>query len=191
MTRIGDGSALATERDKVGGDAALIAELYPVVRKHLSFLCGFHPATDDAVQESMLAIYRALPRFRGDSSPTTWALAIASRIGRRHLRRERRLHQAPPELAPSPEGFEPLARSAELVLLIRALEALAPKKREAFILMAIFELTAKEAAAVLGTFSNTAASRYRHARSELQGFLDQAGAESALVPGALAGRAAP
>jgi RNA polymerase sigma-70 factor, ECF subfamily len=191
MTRIGDGPA----PDEIAGDRqAFIARLYPIVRKHLGFLLGFHPSTDDAVQESMLAIYRALPRFRGDSSPATWALAIASRIGRRHLRRERRLHEAPTELAPSPEGFEPLARSAEMVLLIRALERLAPKKREAFILMAIFELTAKEAAAVLGTFSNTAASRYRHARTELQDLLDQSGESletAAIAPGALARRTAP
>jgi len=34
--------------------------------------------------------------------------------------------------------------------------------------MAIFELSAEEAARVLGTVANTAASRYRRARAELE-----------------------
>jgi DNA-directed RNA polymerase specialized sigma24 family protein len=52
-------------------------------------------------------------------------------------------------------------------MLRRALAKLAPKKRDAFVLMAIFELTAAEAGRALGTFANTAASRFRHARAEL------------------------
>jgi RNA polymerase sigma-70 factor, ECF subfamily len=171
MARMGDGPE--TPAGEESPEAAL-AQLYPIVRKHLGFLLGFHPLTEDAVQESMLAIYRALPGFRGQSTRTTWALAIASRIGRRYLRRERRLSAAPGELASLPEGFEPPAESAELLLLVQCLERLAPKKREAFILMAIFELSATEAAAVLGTFANTAASRYRHARSELHDLLSDA-----------------
>ena len=84
--------------------------------------------------------------------------------------RERHI-AAPGELTSMPEGFEAPARSGELLLLIQCLERLAPKKREAFILMAIFELSAREAADVLGTFANTAASRFRHARSELHDLL--------------------
>lgn len=171
MASIGDGPETPPGNDS---PEAALAALYPIVRKHLGFLLGFHPLTEDAVQESMLAIYRALPGFRGESKRTTWALAIASRIGRRYLRREQRLRATPGELASVPDGFEGPARSGELLLLIQCLERLAPKKREAFILMAIFELSASEAGAVLGTFANTAASRFRHARSELHDLLSEA-----------------
>ena len=63
--------------------------------------------------------------------------------------------------------LEPRA-AAELAILQRALAVLSPKKRDAFVLMTIFELSAEEAGRVLGTFANTAASRCRHARVELQ-----------------------
>lgn len=53
-------------------------------------------------------------------------------------------------------------------MLRRTLATLSPKKRDAFVLMAIFELSAEEAGRALGTFANTAASRFRHARAELE-----------------------
>lgn len=179
MTKNGAGPTTTAGQES---PEAALAELYPLVRKHLGFLLGFHSLAEDAVQESMLAIYLALPGFRGQSTRTTWALAIASRVGRRYLRREERLSRSPGELAPAPAGFDPPAGSAELLLLIRCLERLPPKKREAFILMAIFELSAREAAAVLGTFANTAASRYRHARNELHDLLSEAPEISAGAP---------
>jgi DNA-directed RNA polymerase specialized sigma24 family protein len=58
--------------------------------------------------------------------------------------------------------------AAELRVLQRALSTLTARKRDAFVVMAIFELTADEAGRVLGTFANTAASRFRHARAELE-----------------------
>ena len=66
----------------------------------------------------------------------------------------------------------------------RALAALDPKKREAFVLMGIFELTAAEAGRALGTFANTAASRFRHARAELEAYLARRGDESLTTPAA-------
>jgi DNA-directed RNA polymerase specialized sigma24 family protein len=52
-------------------------------------------------------------------------------------------------------------------MLQRALAALSPKKRDAFVLMEIFELSQEEAGRVLGVPANTAASQCRHARAEL------------------------
>jgi DNA-directed RNA polymerase specialized sigma24 family protein len=56
-------------------------------------------------------------------------------------------------------------------MLQRALAALNPKKRSAFVLMEIFDLTAEEAGKALGVPANTAASQCRHARRELQAYL--------------------
>src|SRR5262245_31665252 len=72
---------------------ALFTRLFPVVHKHVSFVLGFGAAVEDAVQDCMLAIHRALPGFRHQASLTTWALAIASRVAIRHARRERK-HRA-------------------------------------------------------------------------------------------------
>jgi RNA polymerase sigma-70 factor (ECF subfamily) len=165
----------------VAGDRSalqsLFRALFPLVHKHLSFVLGFSPLVEDAVQESMLGIHRALPRFRGEAAITTWALTIASRIAARHARRERR-HQAEEldrAIADSIYGHDTAASAAEMQLLVKALGQLTVKKRLAFVLFAILDCSATEAGQVLGTSPNTAASRYRHARQEL---LDH------LVPGA-------
>jgi RNA polymerase sigma-70 factor (ECF subfamily) len=152
------------------GDAtsrhALLAELYAAVRKHVYFLLGSGAIADDAVQETMIALHRGLGGFRGDASPKTWALAIATRTARRIRRKESRyIPDDDVDLAVFDVGP---TEAAELVVLRRAVASLAPKKRDAFVLMAIFELTAEEAGDALGTFANTAASRFRHARAELE-----------------------
>jgi RNA polymerase sigma-70 factor, ECF subfamily len=161
-----------------GGDGAardeLLRELYAVVRKQVFFTIGGGPLAEDAVQETMVALHRGLGSFRGDASPRTWAITIAMRTARRVRRRERR-HVAVEEIDPAVFDVDVTA-AAELVLLGRALAQLAPKKRDAFVLMSLLELTAEEAGRALGTFANTAASRDRHARSELGAYLRGQGA---------------
>jgi RNA polymerase sigma-70 factor (ECF subfamily) len=163
----------ALARRAQAGDAAarheLLVELYGAVRKHIYLVIGAGPVADDAVQETMIALHRGLERFRGDTaSPRTWALAIATRIAYKLRRKEVRYQLVEDgtvdvgvfDLAP--------AAAAEMVTLQRALADLTPAKRDAFVLMAIFELSADEAGRALGTFANTAASRYRHAKAELE-----------------------
>jgi RNA polymerase sigma-70 factor (ECF subfamily) len=159
------------------GDAAarheLLVELYRAVRRHVYLVIGSGPIADDAVQETMIALDRGLAAFRGDASPRTWALSIATRTARRLRRKESRYQLVEAGIADTAVfDLAPSAR-AELVILQRALATLAPKKRDAFVLMAIGELTAEEAAAALGTFAGTAASRYRHARAELKDYLER------------------
>lgn len=169
-------------RQARNGDAAardaLLRELYTVVRKHIYFTIGGGPLAEDAVQETMIAMYRGLPGFRGDAHPRTWAITIATRTAHKLRRREAR-HVIVEDL--DAEVFDlDQAAAAELVMLRRALAGISEKKREAFILMSILELTAQEAGKVLGTFANTAASRDRHARAELETILVD---ESARVAG--------
>jgi RNA polymerase sigma-70 factor, ECF subfamily len=163
---------VALARRAQAGDSGarheLLVELYGAVRKHVYLVIGSGAIAEDAVQETMIALHRGLASFRGDTaSPRTWALAIATRIARR-LRRKEARYQLVEDGAVDVGVFDLApAAAAELVTLQRALAALSPRKRDAFVVMAIFELTAEEAGHVLGTFTNTAASRYRHARAEL------------------------
>lgn len=147
---------------------ALFQELFPIVHKHLSFVLGFGPTVDDAVQDSMLQIHRALPSFRGESSLSTWALSIASRTAARHTARERkhRAEELEEEMRASPYG-EQATHATELRLMVKALGTLSMKKRLAFVLFAILDCSAIEAGEILGVSPNTAASRFRHARQEL------------------------
>lgn len=149
----------------------LLRELYPVVRKQIHFLLGRGAVADDAVQETMIAIHRGLPKFRGEANVKTWAIAIAIRTARRTRQRESRHGLTDDGNAEVAIFDTDQAGAAELVLLSRALDILTPKKREAFVLMGILELTAQEAGKALGTFANTAASRFRHACAELEAHL--------------------
>jgi RNA polymerase sigma-70 factor (ECF subfamily) len=163
--------AALAQRARMGDPAArqaLLVELYGAVRKHVYLCVGSGALADDAVQETMIALHRGLAGFRGEASPKTWALAIATRTAHRLRRKESRY-------VPVEDGAVDRAvfdvgptEAAELALLQHALSSLAAKKRDAFVLMAIFELSAEEAGRALGTFANTAASRFRHARAELE-----------------------
>jgi RNA polymerase sigma-70 factor (ECF subfamily) len=169
----------ASSSKKVTADehSELLRQLYPVVRKQIHFLLGPGAVADDAVQETMIAVYRGLPKFRGDASVKTWAIAIAMRTARR-VRRQNARHAGEEEAEIAVFDTDQTG-AAELVMLQRALDVLSPKKREAFVLMGILELTAQEAGSALGTFANTAASRYRHACAELERSLtDPAGSDA-------------
>jgi RNA polymerase sigma-70 factor (ECF subfamily) len=169
------GEMVALARQAQAGDSqarhVLLVELYAAVRKHVYLVTGTGPLADDVVQETMIALHRGLAGFRGDASPRTWALTIATRTAYRLRRREAR-YEAVNDSTIDVGVFDiaPIA-AAELTLLRKALARLGAKKRDVFVLMAIFELSADEAARVLGTFANTAASRFRHARAELEAVL--------------------
>jgi len=165
-----DLASLATRANAgdTGARGELLSELYRSVRKHVHLMVGASSLADDIVQEVMIALHRGLPRFRGEANPRTWALAIATRIAHKMRRKESRYIPIE-DSALDCAAYDPATTdAAELAVLQRALAILHPKKRDAFVLMAIFELSAEEAGRALGTFANTAASRYRHARAELE-----------------------
>lgn len=154
------------------GDAGaldeLLVELYCSVRKHIHLVLGSRALVEDAVQETMIALHLGLPRFRGDASPRTWALTVATRVAHKLRAWEARYDLDKDDMADTSVFDCGPAEAAELALLQRALAKLTPKKRDAFVLMTIFELTAEEAGRVLEVPANTAASQNRHACAELK-----------------------
>ncbi|MEZ4363027.1 MAG: sigma-70 family RNA polymerase sigma factor [Kofleriaceae bacterium] len=121
--------ARRAQRGEADARAELLGALYDVVRKHIHFVVGPSAIADDAVQETRIALHRGLRSFRGDASPRTWAVAIASRIARKVRRKERR--HAASDLAEDLAVFDAdMTDAAELVLLRSALETLSAKKRE-------------------------------------------------------------
>jgi len=81
----------------VGGDElaerALLLALAPPLRRALARWSDSPADVEDALQECLLAVRAALPRFRGECSVVGFALGIARRralVWRRSRRRERR-----------------------------------------------------------------------------------------------------
>jgi RNA polymerase sigma factor (sigma-70 family) len=182
------GELAALARQAQSGDAIarheLLVELYCYVRRHIYFVLGSGALADDAVQDTMIALHRGLAGFRGDTaSPRTWALAIATRVAYRLRAREARYALVEDGTADVGVFDVGPTVAAELAMLQRALAQLKDKKRDAFVLMKIFELSAEEAGQVLEIPANTASSQCRHACTELQARFkrfDEAGRAAAI-----------
>lgn len=112
----------------------------------------------DATQETGLRFLRLLPKFRGDSSITTWSLGIAINVVR-EMRRKRR-----PELTgddfgniddaePGPEGS---AEGHERERVLReALKNLSDRQREAVVCRYFEDLSTEETAKVMNCAPGT------------------------------------
>jgi RNA polymerase sigma-70 factor (ECF subfamily) len=154
------------------GAAVDFEELFARYRERVLRLClhvvGEPHAAEDALQETFLAVYRGLPRFRGDSDVGTWIYRIAVRsslrLAARRKRRERTL--AGLEVAATPATTA--SDTADLrTACRRAMAALPVELRVVLQLAAVEELTAAEIARILGIPVGTVWSRLHRARKEL------------------------
>jgi RNA polymerase sigma-70 factor, ECF subfamily len=150
------------------GDHVAFAQL---VRAHqaqvwrfLSHLLGDPSLAEDVTQETFLKVYRKLDSFQFRSRFSTWVLAIARNAGVDALRRNRRKRVD----LDVDQLDDPLARSSPSRLeLETAIASLAPKLREAFLLVEVMGLSYEEVARILGIPVGTVKSRLYHARRHL------------------------
>ena len=109
-------------------------------------LCGDSDQAQDLLQETFVRAYRALPRFRGSSTFSTWLYRIAVNVCRDAARRRRRMR-----LAESAAPDAPDVGVAQTVALVRsALLRLSPRHRAALALRYTLSLSHQEMANVLG-----------------------------------------
>ncbi|MEW1750048.1 sigma-70 family RNA polymerase sigma factor [Streptomyces angustmyceticus] len=148
------------------------------VLRYVTHLSRDAQAADDLVQDTYLRALRGLPGFEGRSSARTWLLTIA----RRTVADRIRANQARPRIAGLAD-WQALAEQAqretvpgfdEGVALTDILSALAPCRREAFVLTQLVGLPYAEAAAVVGCPVGTVRSRVARARETLIALLDAA-----------------
>ncbi len=147
-----------------------LVELAPRMKSWIARELGPDAAdVDDATQEALTALVRALDRFEGRSSLDTYAYRIAMRVTRAHRRRSRA--RAGLQLATPPaDTLDPESRAMgrqTLRRIYRALDKLPERRRRAFILCCIEGLSAREAAEREGTREATMRSRVRDARAEV------------------------
>lgn len=133
-------------------------------------------AAEDLCQEAWVAIYRALPSFRGDAKVTTWMFAIAARVCDRQRRRARLtlVEDADTDShADERPGPEADALRCELALQVRAaIDQLPRGQREAVHLRCIEDLSYAEIADVLSIPLGTVRSRLHHGMSRLADLLE-------------------
>lgn len=150
------------------GDQIAFAQL---VRAHqtqvwrfLSHLLGDPSLAEDVTQETFLKVYKKLDSYQFRSRFSTWVLAIARNAGVDAMRKNRRKRVD----LDVDQLDDPLARSSPSRLeLETAIGSLAPKLREAFLLVEVMGLSYQEVARALGVPIGTVKSRLYHARRHL------------------------
>jgi RNA polymerase sigma-70 factor (ECF subfamily) len=139
-------------------------------------ICRNSDDAEDALQETFIAAYRALPRFDRRARVSTWLYRIATNKCYDILARRRPTADAA-SLPEAPDPHDPYARSGQSALLTQALDALPDQFREAALLCDVCGLTPAEAGEVAGVPEGTMKSRSFRARGLLAIALRAGGAE--------------
>jgi len=132
-----------------------------------------HQDANDMAQEVFLKAYRALDRFRGDSSFSTWLYRIAVNTCL-NFRASRKPEAAelPEALADKSQGpLERLERDEQSRLVREAVTRLPEKQRATLILKIYHDLTHEEVSAILGSTVGTVKANLFHALGNLRKML--------------------
>lgn len=160
------GWALAAATGDRDALAAFVQATQRDVHRFLVHLHGTDGA-EDLAQETYLRALRSLPRFAARSSARTWLLSIARRVAIDQVRAARTRPRITAE-QDWEDGRGALSPGLENQIALRELvAALAPERREAFVLTQILDLSYAEAAEVSGCPVGTIRSRVARAREDL------------------------
>ncbi len=157
----------------------LVRRHQSAVRNFLRRLTGGRQAwADDLAQETFLAAYRDLARFRGGSAFSTWLFGIAYNIHRSARRRERPAVEwtGDASVADAKPGHEQTAPAPTDTVDLRqdlagALAQLPPEERAAIHLCYAEGLTHEEAAAALACPLGTVKTHVLRAKEKLRRLL--------------------
>ena len=146
----------------------LITVAQPDIRRYAARNCRAADI-DDAVQETLLLLYRRVGTLRAVTSFSAWLFAVAKRACLRLLRISVGISDVP--------GDEMDARLAHLrpedirIDLSRAIQSLPEHYREVILLRDIEELSIDEIAAVLGLTRESVKARIHRARMMIREYL--------------------
>lgn len=159
-----------------------LAYVWPTLTRVASGVLGArHPDLDDAVQQSMIALLRALPAFRGECHPAGYASRITLRVAlrvRKGNKRDltRREHftllsvSEPADASPNEDALATRRRE----LLRELLQDLPEEQAEALALRVVMGWTLDEVARATGAPVNTVRSRVRLAKEALRQRIESA-----------------
>ncbi|MDR0380944.1 MAG: sigma-70 family RNA polymerase sigma factor [Oscillospiraceae bacterium] len=179
----GDADRALVERAARGEEAAFEALVNAYQKRVYTLAFRMTHSREDAFdlsQEIFLKVYRALPRFKAESSFSTWLYRLASNVCLDHARKAARRREQPmsaweqegesqpvewPDMRYSPEAVYEKAELREAVA--EAMDKLTPEHRIVLTLRDIERLSYAEIAAALELEEGTVKSRLARARAAL------------------------
>jgi RNA polymerase sigma-70 factor, ECF subfamily len=178
----GEGVALGAAKPPFAEMLSVVSHCLPSLYRYAYRLLGNKTDAEDAVQDALLAAYKHLNQFRGDSQLSTWLTTIVINCARMHLRKRSRYihvslesrigedqeyslsetlvdHRANPE--------DECHRSTLNARLMKAAAQLSPTLRKTFHLRFVDHLSVCETARVLGVPTGTVKAQTARARAKL------------------------
>lgn len=136
-----------------------------------------HEDANDMAQEVFLKAYRAIGRFRGESSFSTWLYRIAVNTCLNFRAARRPETEELPEALPDPgRGAAAAVESEERAGLVRQAVSRLPEKQRATLILKVFhDLTHDEVARTLGSTVGTVKANLFHALRNLRRLMAEAG----------------
>jgi RNA polymerase sigma-70 factor (ECF subfamily) len=136
-----------------------------------------HEDANDLAQEVFLKAWRAIGRFRGDSSFSTWLYRIAVNACLNFRALKRPLTQELPETLadPVPGAAARVERDDEARRVRAAVSRLPERQRATLILKLYHELTHEEVAEILGSSVGTVKANLFHALGNLRRLMAEEG----------------
>jgi RNA polymerase sigma-70 factor (ECF subfamily) len=182
-----DGDALSREAERGAIEACRRGEREAFDRLVLRYqrdvyrLCyryvNNHEDANDLAQEVFLKAWRAIPRFRGESSFSTWLyrIAVNACLNFRALRRPS-TQELPEGLSDPKPGAAARVESEDEARRVRAAVARLPEKQRATLILKIYhELTHEEVAGILGSTVGTVKANLFHALGNLRRLMAEEG----------------
>ena len=154
----------------------VVGEHGPLIRRIARSYEANLAVVDEIVQEIYLALWEALPRFRGDSALKTFVVKVAHNRAITHVAKEARrprsveLDDALPDTATTPEQA---AVRAEARSRLEQAVARLPLGQRLVVTLALEGFSADEIANVLGIGASAASVRLHRAKALLQQLLQE------------------
>ncbi len=161
------------ERQREEALCRLMAQWKDDLMRMCCMMLQDHALAEDAVQETFVKAYQALPRFRGECSEKTWLMRIAVNTCRSYRRSwwNRMVDKSLPEEV---WNAFPAAQNEELMLLEDVLRL--PEKEKTTILLYYYQhMSCRETAQALGIGVAAVSMRLKKAREKLRILLMEGG----------------
>lgn len=127
-----------------------------------------HDLADDVLQDSFINIWKALPKFKGDSSFYTWLYRIVTNQSIALLKKEKRFSEYHPENYKS-LSEDPFFNGDEtLIKLYQEIAKLPVKQQVVFKLRYLEEKPYHEISALLETSEGALKASYHHAKEKIK-----------------------